>query len=174
MDNKINNNINFTAKLHISALTNNKSRWKKIATEFERQTLKFKDDALVLTNDNELEICKHYGPKITTTYSRFQELFLTNECTQKLMQLSDEKIAKKLAEILKIFKKEEETSRVYSLMAKTGNSANKSGKTNIDKDLVSKILDAIKQKIRLDTTDSIASDSTLRNGIRKYWSFYAD
>lgn len=172
MDNNINNNINFTAKLNIKALTNNKSRWKNIATEFERQTLKLKDDALVLTNDNELEICKHYGPKVTTIYSRLQELSLTNECTQKLMQLSDEKIAKKLAYILNIFKKEEETAKVFCHMDKIGNIKNKSGNTNIDSDLVSKMLDALKQKIRLDTIDSVASDSILRNGIRKYWSFY--
>ena len=66
MENNINNNINFTAKLNVRALTDNKSRWKNIAAEFERQTLKLKDDTLVLTNDNELEIAKHYGPKVTT------------------------------------------------------------------------------------------------------------
>ena len=43
MENNINNNINFTAKLNVRALTDNKSRWKNIAAEFERQTLKLKD-----------------------------------------------------------------------------------------------------------------------------------
>ena len=38
MENNINNNINFTAKLNVRALTDNKSRWKNIAAEFERQT----------------------------------------------------------------------------------------------------------------------------------------
>ena len=174
MENNINNNINFTAKLNVRALTDNKSRWKNIAAEFERQTLKLKDDTLVLTNDNELEIAKHYGPKVTTPMSKLQYLLLTNECTEKLMQLSDEKIAKKLAQILNIFKKEEKIQHASSILYDVSKTKNKNGNTNIDKDLVYKMLDALKLKMRKDTSDSIATDTLLRNGVKEYFSIFSD
>ena len=58
MESRINNNVSFTAKLNVKALKNNKTRWKNIADEFERQTLKETNDTLVLSNDTELEIAK--------------------------------------------------------------------------------------------------------------------
>ncbi len=174
MENNINNNINFTAKLNIRALQQNNPRWKNIAAEFERQTLKLQNDTIVLSNDNQLLIGKHYGPKVTTEASRLQELLLTPEATENLMKLSDTKIAKKLVQILKIFKKEEETGRTTYYLRDTIIKRKKDENLNIDKDLVHQTLDALKNKIKQDTADSFAADTILQNGVKKYWSFYAD
>lgn len=173
MNNNINNNVNFTAKLNIRALTQNKSRWNKIAQEFEQQTKKFEDDTLVLSNDNELEIAKHYGPKVTTEMSKLHDLFLTPEGTKKLLQLSDEKIAKKLALILNIFKKEHETDRAKNYLYQV-TTPSKNRNTNIDENLVNQMLDALKNKIIKDTNDSFANDKVFQNGINKYWSVFTD
>ncbi len=90
------------------------------------------------------------------------------------MKLSDTKIAKKLVQILKIFKKEEETGRTTYYLRDTIIKRKKDENLNIDKDLVHQTLDALKNKIKQDTADSFAADTILQNGVKKYWSFYAD
>ncbi len=168
MESRINNNVSFTAKLNVKALKNNKTRWKNIADEFERQTLKETNDTLVLSNDTELEIAKHYGPKVTTPMSKLQEIVLTEECTKKLMELSDSKIAKKLAEILKIFKKEIKTSGAMNRLFDVTHGSN-----NIDKALVEKTMNALKAQVKLDTFESLGKDKILRDGIKDYNSIFA-
>ena len=97
--NTINNNIAFGAKLDCSNLQGCKSRWSKIASEFEKKTKKYPNDVFSLkSNGNEI----YFNPKYSD--ARVEKRTSTNDYGVIPMETVNELetfSAEKVADILK-------------------------------------------------------------------------
>ncbi|MDE6139232.1 MAG: hypothetical protein K2F57_07155 [Candidatus Gastranaerophilales bacterium] len=97
MDN-INTNVNFTARMNINKVTINKARWAKIAEVFEQKTAKYPNDTFymedITTGISAYNINSKTGNEICANIFGIE--------FDKLMNMSDSKIASKFKKILDI------------------------------------------------------------------------
>ncbi len=101
------NSINFTAKLDISEIKNNKALWANVADIFENKTKKIPYDFSVSDQNNKVDIFasvdlgnEDYSEHCCT---------LTKSASKDLLTFSQEKIAQKLIKLLNIFKHQDKT-----------------------------------------------------------------
>lgn len=101
------NSINFTAKLDISEIKNNKALWNNVADIFENKTKKIPYDFSVSDENNKIDIFasadlgnEDYSEHCCT---------LTKSAAKDLLTYSQEKIAQKFIKLLNIFKHQDNT-----------------------------------------------------------------
>lgn len=94
----INNNINFTARMDLSKVTMNKTRWTKIAELFEQKTAKYPNDTFymedIATGINGYNVNSKTGNEICANIFGLE--------FDKLMNMPDSKIVSKFKKMLDI------------------------------------------------------------------------
>ena len=98
-----NNSVNFQAKLDISNITENKTRWQNIAKEFEKQTKEYPNDTLEIQgNFNEgFEFTRTKNGK---SLAFIDSSFIDINFSKVLGKLKDSEIAEKLKQLFRIQK----------------------------------------------------------------------
>lgn len=148
----INNNINFTARMDVSKVALNKSRWQKIAELFEQKTQNYPHDTFQIEelpcSISAYNLNSKSGEEISADFS--------GVIMDKLMNMSDEQIVSKFKKLLSISNKQ---AKLYEKTQKFINSA--LGK-NDDK-TEEKIWDVIVEKACADSQAAIQKDSFLKN-----------
>ena len=93
-----NNNINFTAKMELRKITQNKKRMQDIATLFEQKTKKYPDDTFYMSDDSQglyiYNISSKGGSETSVTINR-KEL-------EHLLKMKNSTIVSKFKKILDI------------------------------------------------------------------------
>jgi len=101
MDNKIHNNVNFTARLDISKLKLDKDHWGRIAEEFKLKTPDYPDDVFVLKNDEDSLTIVNTNPEFGTK----PWFMILGEGFERLLKLADSEVVDKFRKLLFISKK---------------------------------------------------------------------
>lgn len=100
---KINNNVNFQARMDLKGIKINKSRWENIATIFEQKTQKYPNDTFYIENTpNRINIYNYNK----TTGEDFS-VDINGETFDKLLNMKDDSIAQKFKKILDISSRKE-------------------------------------------------------------------
>ncbi|CCY62783.1 unknown [Clostridium sp. CAG:967] len=100
---KINNNVNFQARMDLKGIKINKSRWENIATIFEQKTQKYPNDTFYIENTpNRINIYNYNK----TTGEDFS-VDINGETFDRLLNMKDDSIAQKFKKILDISSRKE-------------------------------------------------------------------
>ena len=100
---KINNNVNFQARMDLKGIKINKSRWENIATIFEQKTQKYPNDTFYIENTpNRINIYNYNK----TTGEDFS-VDINGESFDRLLNMKDDSIAQKFKKILDISSRKE-------------------------------------------------------------------
>lgn len=96
--NDINNNVNFTARMDIRKVTMNKTRWAKIAEQFEQKTSKYPNDTFymedIANGINAYNINSKTGNEISANIFGVE--------FDRLMNMTDSQIVSKFKKMLNI------------------------------------------------------------------------
>lgn len=107
MDNKIRNDVNFTARLDLSKLKINKERWERIGESFNLRTPDFPNDVFVLRGDADSLTLTNTNPEYTV-----KPMFMIfDEGFERLQKISDSEVIDKLRKLLHISKKAGEVQK---------------------------------------------------------------
>ncbi len=117
MINKINSfgQINFRAKLDISAIKEQKKRWRNIAEIFETKTAKYPAEKCILSGSFRKGLCLNLLNK--QNYVQCECAF-TRKASNKLQNYSNVTIAEKLKSVFKILKNEQDITENADKLAK--------------------------------------------------------
>lgn len=100
---KINNNVNFQARMDLKGIKINKSRWENIGTIFEQKTQKYPNDTFYIENTpNRINIYNYNK----TTGEDFS-VDINGETFDRLLNMKDDSIAQKFKKILDISSRKE-------------------------------------------------------------------
>ena len=113
INNNLNCNVNFTAKLDLANVKNNRKVWKNVAQIFEDKTQKIPYEFQLSDSNNCVDI---YALTDNTLDDIEHSCTLSKEATKKLMSYPAEKISQKLVKLLNIFKHQDKTR--YSALEK--------------------------------------------------------
>lgn len=146
---KINNNINFTARMDLKGIKKNMQRWESISEKFSSKTQDIDDTFTLMEKDSGLEVeafdegLIHFGEKTL----------------KKLLKLTDEEVAEKFKKLSDIFVQKRKT-----LNAAHKNINNFRSRTAPDEfeDIADSIMDKAISKIYSDAETAINSDKLLK------------
>lgn len=151
--NDINNSINFTARMDVSKVALNKSRWQKIAALFEEKTQKYPNDTFHMTelptSITAYNVNSKTGEEISADFS--------GETYDQLMNLSDKEIVAKFKKLLKI---SETKAKIYEKTQKFINSITQKDADNFEE---IKLWDLVVNKANKDAQKTISKDPILKN-----------
>lgn len=102
-----NNSVNFTAKLDISEMRNNKKLWSEVVDIFENKTKKTPYDFIVTNSDNRIDI--YATTELNADDYSEHCCTLTKKATKTLLSLDADSIAQKFVKLLNIFKHQDKT-----------------------------------------------------------------
>lgn len=147
--NNINNNVNFTARMDVSQITMNKSRWQKIATLFEKETQKYPNDEFRMRDLPNGVGGYNYNPQT------YDEISVNVEGVEfdRLLNMDDNVIVSKFKKILDIgAKKRQIYNETDKFIKKLSKIVKKTG------------IDDIENKIWDNSVDiAVAETKTLQN-----------
>lgn len=106
INNNLNCNVNFTARLDLTNIKNNRKVWKNVAQIFEDKTQKIPYEFQLSDSNNCVDI---YALSDNTLEDIEHCCTLSKESTKKLMSYPAEKISQKLVKLLNVFKHQDKT-----------------------------------------------------------------
>lgn len=152
-----NSNVNFTSKLILAKNIVNKPRWEKIADEFSKATKGTDYEFEVAYNGKVLDIeSSVYDPKRKDVYEHGIEFY--DYATERLMNLKDSSIVKKLVKLQNIYK---QIDKIYVDMVKCMEKLGKSDKYNTLDNHYDDIFWAMLRKKSADLKTALENDSIL-------------
>ncbi len=125
MNNNINNNVNFTARMDLSRVTMNKARWENIASLFEQKTTKYPHDTFQL--EDIANGIGGYNVNSNTGEEICVNIFGVE--FDKLMNMADSKIVSKFKKMLEISAHKQ---KIYDATTQYENKLAKITKENVD------------------------------------------
>lgn len=105
INNRYDGKTNFTARLDLSNIKLNKRKWNSVAQMFEAKTQKDAYTFQISDNSKRIDIYALSDVNNDIEHS----CLLSNDGTQKLMELPEEKITQKLIKLLNVFKHQDKT-----------------------------------------------------------------
>ncbi len=106
INNNFSRNVNFTARLDLNNVKNNRKVWKNVAQIFEDKTQKIPYEFQLSDSNNCVDI---YALSDNTLGDIEHCCTLSKESTKKLMSYPAEKISQKLVKLLNVFKHQDKT-----------------------------------------------------------------
>ena len=107
INNNLNYNVNFTARLDLTNVKNNRKVWKNVAQIFEDKTQKTPYDFQITDSNSRIDI---YALADNTLEDGIEHCCtLSKEATKKLMSYPAEKISQKLVKLLNVFTHQDKT-----------------------------------------------------------------